>query len=84
MLWRNIEMCTTREMWTLKNMDASGFKFTLFGIYTSRKENQQSFVSLSKTQAEYIFLVEGGERSHIVERYNLGARNHLRMCEDML
>ena len=37
----------------------SGFVFTLFGTTVTWKENQQSVVALSTTQAEYIALVEG-------------------------
>ena len=37
----------------------SGFVFTLFGTTTTWKENLQSVVALSTTQAEYIALVQG-------------------------
>ena len=36
-----------------------GFVFTLLGTTVTWKTNQQSVVALSKTQAEYIALVEG-------------------------
>jgi len=36
----------------------SSFVFTLYGTIISWKENQQSVVALSTTQAEYIVLVE--------------------------
>jgi len=46
----------------------SGFVFTLFGTTISWKANQQSVVALSTTQAEYIALVEGVKRGHVVEK----------------
>lgn len=44
------------------------------------KKNQQSVVTLSTTQAGYIFLVERtGKRSYRVERYDYGVKDDLKM-----